>query len=192
MACGIAFVLALLVWAVVASVSQSPKRRNRKQIKEAELFFRRMATGGILSVPTSIVLDRDERASYCESVVLFEEKTSRAYVGMGTRIKGIYVGSGRSRSFAHLSKVDAGTLTLTNKKIVFIGHMESRVTDTKSITSVDRIAIDAFQLTTKGRSRNQIYTVQNPYIWVMLVKNLVSGLIHTVSKASTPPPLPNR
>ena len=55
-------------------------------------------------------------------------------------------------------------LTLTTKRLVFTGWMESRVVNIKDIVSVEPFA-DAIEISTAKRAKRQVYMVGNPIIW---------------------------
>jgi hypothetical protein len=81
-----------------------------------------------------------------------------------------------------LKKIDSGTLTLTNKRLVFTGSMESRVASIKDIVSLQPLA-DAIEVGTGKKAKRQIYLVHNPLIWTMVVGYVAKGkLSATVSK----------
>jgi len=101
-------------------------------------------------------------------------------------VKGIYIGGGESSSVQGLKQVDSGTLTLTTKRLVFTGSMESRVVNIKDILSVEQLP-DAIEVSTGKKAKLQIYSVHNPVIWTMLVRTVVKGgLSATVIKPVDP------
>ena len=65
-------------------------------------------------------------------------------------MKGVYIGGGQSSSVQGLKKIDSGTLTLTTKRLVFTGSMESRVVSIKDIVSVEPLP-DGIEVTTGRR-----------------------------------------
>jgi hypothetical protein len=52
-------------------------------------------------------------------------------------------------------------LTLTTKRLVFTGSMESRVVNVKDIVSAEPLA-DAIQITASKKAKRQVYLVHNP------------------------------
>ncbi len=123
---------------------------------------------------TPVLLREDEVAILNESCELMEAKGTRLYGGAGTRIKGIYVGGGASRSFDSLSGIDSGTLTLTNQRIVFAGSMQSRLAELKQIVSLKGFS-DAIEIASGKNSKSQVYVVNNPILWEGAIKLIISG-----------------
>ena len=69
-------------------------------------------------------------------------------------MKGIYIGGGASSSVQGLKQIDSGTVTLTTKRLVFTGSMESRVVSIKDIVSVQWLR-DAIEVSYKeGKAAN--------------------------------------
>ena len=106
---------------------------------------------------------------------LIEARATRVHSGGGVRVmKGVYIGAGQSSSVQGLKKIDSGTLTLTTKRLVFTGSMESRVVSIKDIVSVEPLP-DAIEVSTGKRAKRQIYSVHNPVIWTTLVRTVAKG-----------------
>src|SRR5437667_10704969 len=87
---------------------------------EAKEFFDKMVATGKITVPDDIpvVLGTDETALLHEPSKLIEARATRVYAGAGTRVQGIYIGGGESKSVQSLKELDSGTLTLTTKRLV--------------------------------------------------------------------------
>jgi hypothetical protein len=79
-----------------------------------------------------------------------------------SRARGFYVHGGQSQSVQDFERIDSGSLTLTNKRLVFDGSMESRVVDLNKIVSAEVAASDSIQITTNGRMKDSTFTVHNP------------------------------
>jgi transcription elongation factor Elf1 len=73
-----------------------------------------------------------------------------------------------------LKELDSGTLTLTTKRLVFNGSMESRVTNLKDIVSVENFT-DAIEVSTARKAKLQVYRGRNPMLWRALLKTVSSG-----------------
>jgi hypothetical protein len=69
-----------------------------------------------------------------------------------------------------MKELDSGTLTLTTKRLVFTGLMESRVVKIGDIVSVQTMA-DAIEVSIANRAKRQVYLVRNPIIWGGLLRN---------------------
>ncbi len=164
------------VWQSTVAAFKSPRAVSQAKLQaEAKEFFDKLITTGKISGPdTPIVLGRDETALLHEPSKLIEARATRVYAGGGTRVKGIYIGGGESSSVQSLKQLDSGTLTLTTKRLVFSGSMESRVANLKDIVSVEPFA-DAIQVSTGKKAKRQVYLVRNPIIWATLIRMAIKG-----------------
>src|SRR5262245_26240718 len=133
-------------------------------------FFDKIQAGKFTPPDTPLVLGADETAVLNEPSKLIEARATRVYAGGGTRVQGIYVGGGESSSVQALKELDSGTLTLTTKRLVFTGSMESRVSNVKDIVSVENWA-DAIEISTAKKAKRQVYVVRNPLIWGALLRS---------------------
>ena len=140
-------VIAILVTAIIAIVAVvSAKRRREKRaslLKQARDFVATVQQNRALpTVTTDIILKPGESAFYSTPSVLYETRAVRHYQAghTGFRIaKGVYVGgtSGRSVSTQQWAKLDAGRLTITNKRLVFVGRKEDRTIPLNKVVSVE-------------------------------------------------------
>ena len=173
----VGLVLLVVVPVVIIAIKKA-KRISREQLSaEAKEFFEKLLTTGKLSTPDNIplVLGADEAALLHEPSKLIEARATRVYSGGGVRVmKGVYIGGGRSSSVQGLKQIDSGTLTLTTKRLVFTGSMESRAASIKDIVSVEPLP-DGIEVTTGKKAKRQIYSVYNPIIWSMLVRYVAEG-----------------
>ena len=94
----------------------------------------------------------------------------------GLRVmKGFYIGktSGKSESQEELKSIDTGSLTLTNKRLVFNGSSNSR-----NILIPKIIAVNSFRhsilISSESRQKNMTFTVTNPLIWEFTIKLISS------------------
>lgn len=176
----------LLVAGVVFAVINASKKAKVVQLQaEAKEFIDKVVTTGKITVLDGIpvVLGTDETALLHEPSKLIEARATRVYAGAGTRVRGIYIGGGQSRSVQSLKELDSGTLTLTTKRLVFTGSMESRVVNIKDIVSVEPFA-DAIEISSGKKAKRQVYVVRNPIIWVTLIRSVISGALKvTATKA---------
>jgi hypothetical protein len=141
---------------------------------EAGVFLGRVAAEGLKTVWTDLVLGAGEHALLVDAATLYETRSYRIYAGAGTSIKGVHVGGGRSWSEEELRRIDAGTLVLTNKRLVFDGGVENRAIKLSDIVSAAPLA-DAIEVSTQKRGKSLIFTVPNPLIWAPIVKAVASG-----------------
>jgi hypothetical protein len=181
---GVVLVVGLVL--AVINATKKPKRLSKEQAAqlqaEAMELGHRIETGQFTPPDTPLILGKDEIALLNESSRLLEARATRLYAGGGTRVKGIYIGGGQSTSVQSLKELDSGTLTLTTKRLVFTGSMESRAANVKDIVSVEPAA-DAIQVSTK-RAKRQVYLVRNPIIWTALLTTVTKG---GISLKKTPP-----
>ena len=166
-----------LAFAVI-NASRKPKPLSPEKLAEqkAEVmdFLEKLNTAKFTPPDTPLVLAADEVALLHEPSKLIEARATRIYAGGGTRVHGIYIGGGQSSSVQNLKELDSGTLTLTTKRLVFTGSMESRVANIKDIVSVQNFA-DAIEISTARKAKRQVYLVHNPLLWVANVRTAVSG-----------------
>ncbi len=140
-------VIAILVTGIIATVAavDAKKRREKREllVKQAQEFIDGVKQKLTLPVvSTDIMLKPDEKAVYSSSSVLYETRAVREYraVHSGVRVaKGVYIGgtSGRSLSTQQWAKLDTGCLTITNKRVVFVGTKEERAFPLDKVISVD-------------------------------------------------------
>lgn len=150
-----------------------PEELNRLQT-EADVFFKNLSAGNIVQPDVPIILESDEKAVLNEPSTLTEARATRVYGGAGTSIKGVHFGGGESRSFQSLKQIDSGTLTITTRRLIFTGTMESRVTKAKDIVSA-KAWDDAIEVSSQKRMKSSIYSVRNPLIWSRVVQMAAKG-----------------
>jgi DNA-directed RNA polymerase subunit RPC12/RpoP len=127
-------------------------------------------------------LGTDEIPLLHEPSKLIEARATRVYAGAGTSMQGIYVGGGQSTSVQSLKELDSGTLTLTTKRLIFTGSMESRVVNVKDVVSVNFFA-DAIEISTVRKAKRQVYLVRNPMMWGSLLLTVAKGGLSFSKKA---------
>lgn len=116
-------------WVIIGRRRANSERAEHIQTltQEAQAFFSRIERTGKLTGPaTRLLLSEGERALLEEPSSLYESRAYRLYGGGGTRVGRFYVGGGVSESQQRLKQIDEGTVTLTNRRIVFDGGMENR------------------------------------------------------------------
>ena len=180
----------LVVGLIFAAINATKKPKPLSQEKLAQLkaeateFFDKIEAGKITPPHTPLVLGTDETALLHEPSKLIEARATRVYAGGGTRVRGIYVGGGESTSLQSLKELDSGTLTLTTKRLVFTGSMESRVVNIKDIVSVEPFGADAIAVSTGKRVKRQVYVVRNPIIWSTFIPTLIKGAVRPLTKSA--------
>src|SRR6266516_1646495 len=124
---GVVWLVGLAFAAINATKRPKPISQEKLAQLQAEAteFFGDIEAGKITPPDTPLVLGTDETALLHEPSKLIEARATRVYAGGGTRVQGIYIGGGESKSVQALKQLDSGMLTLTNKRLVFTGSMES-------------------------------------------------------------------
>jgi hypothetical protein len=149
--------------------------------REAESYFQRLSTEGGTAVQSSLIMSEGEYALLSDDATLFETRSYRVHAGGGTRIKGIYVGGGASDSRQAIREIGAGTLVLTNRRLVFDGSTENRTIKLTDILSASPM-LDAIEVSTQKRQKSMIFAVPNPLIWAPMIQHAASG--HIAPKAA--------
>ena len=185
----IGFVLVVWLLYTVINAIKTPKRVSQEKLNQLgaeakEWFDKFYATKKLTEPDTRVVTGADEQALLDEPSKLFEARATRVYAGGGTRVEGIYIGGGESSSFQSLKELDSGALTLTTKRLVFTGSMESRVVNIKDIVSIDAFAADSIVVSTGRKAKRQVYTVRNPIIWATLIRSIATGAISPLAKSA--------
>jgi len=171
-------IIIVVVALMVAMTIMQGKRVSPEAVQQnavaAEGWLKSIQNGTFTPPNTPVLLREKETAILNESCQLMEAKGTRIYGGVGTRIKGIRVGGGASQSFDSLSRIDSGTLTLTNQRVVFTGNMQSRLAELNKIVSLKSFS-DAIEIASGKTSKSQVYVVENPILWERVIKLIISG-----------------
>ena len=175
----ILLVIAILVAAIAAivAVARAKQRSERKALllKEYHEFAANVQQSCALpTMPTNIILKPDERAFYSTRSILYETRAVRQYQAAhsGVRVaKGVYIGgtSGRSISSQQWSKLDTGLLTITNKRLVFVGGREDRTVPLNKVVSVNA-NLSQIVLSVEGRQKAMVFDVPNPLIASAIIR----------------------
>lgn len=178
-------VLTITGIAVLVAVMAGVRRRTRmrraserlEHMSQAAQEYLDQLSRGTRPVPvqTAVFLPPDEVAVLVEpQSTLMEPRALRVYGGAGTRIGGIYVGGGVSESHQRLRTIASGELVLTTRRIVFDGDLESRAVKLTDVLSVQPW-VDAIEVSTSRRQKNQFYSVQNPILWAEMIRRVAAG-----------------
>jgi len=175
---GILFVT-ILVTGIIATVAvvNAKKRREKRAllVKQAQEFIDGVKQKLTLPVvSTDIMLKPGENAVYSSPSVLYETRAVREYhaVHSGVRVaKGVYIGgtSGRSLSTQQWAKLDTGCLTITNKRVVFVGTKEERAFPLDKVISVDP-NLTAIVVSVEGRQKAMAFEVGNSLIVMTIIR----------------------
>jgi hypothetical protein len=148
------------------------KKQERKQalIIAATAFLNDIKQSGALRpVATPLLLDSGEYAFVADHAKLIETRAVRKSTGggLGLRVaKGVYLGrsAGQSESHQEYRLIDEGTLTLTNKRLIFSGSKENRTIPLSKLVSIKNL-LDGFEVGVDGKAKGSTFTVPNAYIW---------------------------
>ena len=145
---------------------------DRKQMEaDIEYWLDELRAGNIPEFPTpaspDIILKKNEKIILnADNIALLEPRSVRAthgtYGGPSFRIaKGVYFRLGafnaQSESHEELREIDRGSLTLTNKRLIFSGSKRTVSIDIRKIVSVNPYR-DAITIRREGRERIQYFT----------------------------------
>ena len=171
----IVLLVAILVTIVAVANANARKQKRALLVKQAQEFIEEVKQKLTLPVvPTDIVLKPDETAFYSSPSALHETRAVREYhaAHAGARVaKGVYVGgtSGRSLSTQQWAKLDTGRLTITNKRLVFVGKKEQRAFSLDKVISVDP-NLTAVVVSVEGRQKAMAFEAANPLIVMTIVR----------------------
>jgi len=131
------------------------------------------------TVSTDVFLKAGESAFYDCPSSLYETRAVRQYQAghVGFRVaKGVWVGGtqGQSVSNQEWSKIDDGTLTITNIRMIFNGTQGSRNIVLNKIISVQSF-LDGLEVAVENRQKNLMLTAPNPYIAAGIIRVLHEG-----------------
>jgi len=127
----------------------------------------------LTKIQPSVFLDAGETAFLEESSVLFETRAVRKSTGAGIGfrvMKGVHVGGyqGQSESHQEMKSLDSGNLIITNKKLIFRGSKENRAIPLSKIMGL-KMYSDAIEIASSSRQKGSTFSVNNPYIWNVVV-----------------------
>ena len=170
--------ISLILWGWNAQKKHT-ERLKQALLKEAESYVKKIFDAKALDLtPTNIIIKEDEIAFLECNSTLLETRSVRYYESgrVGLRVaKRLYVGSssGTSHSQEELKHIDAGTLTLTNKRLVFTGLTNSRNIPISKLIAVNYF-MDSIKVTTETRQKSLVFTVPNSLIWTFAIKIVAS------------------
>ena len=141
---------------------------------EAEEWTKSITEHGLLSVESSIILKADKVAYYEAPSALYETCEVRYSTGGGLAFRvanGVYLGGGGARSLSgqEWTQLDAGTLTVTNKRFVFNGAKADRVVPLERIVSANSASLSQVKVTDEGHQKSMVFDAANPVILANIV-----------------------
>ncbi len=124
----------------------------------------------------NIILQKGEKAHWYSPARLMEERAVRHTYGGAVRImQGVYVGGRRGESHGEMRVIDAGSLLLTNKRLIFKGGMRSFEHKLNKIISVEEYK-NAIGIGVSNRQKAQYFIVDEPHKWAVFTKLAVENL----------------
>jgi len=161
---------------VLVSAMKAVRRRKHRArlIAEAHQFLESARRDRALQpVPARILLKPGETAFYSAPSILYETRAVRHYQSgsVGFRVaKGIYVGGskGRSISSQEWSQIDAGTLTITNKRLIFDGGGADRTVALNKVLSAES-RMDGVEVSAESRQKSMVFAAENPLILATVI-----------------------
>lgn len=170
---GGACLLLLVVVAILMIASAARKRRRHAQdnairCQNYDKWHAWVAEHGKLpNVSCNIILKEGEIAHHCERAALIEPKSVRTtdFGGVSTGGKGIRIGGGRAISESHdeWREISRGTLTITNRRIVYDGDRHNRSVDIADVLSV-QANVDSAAISCASREKTMIFSGVNGQI----------------------------
>jgi hypothetical protein len=169
-----ALLISALLW------RQNEERKRIESLKEtllheANIYVKKILDAKSLEpIPSRIILKSNEVAFLECNSTLLETRSVRYFQsnGAGIRVaKRLYFGSrsGKSYNQDELKHIDAGTLTLTNKRLVFNGSGNDRNIPIQKILAVN-LFVDAIRISVETRQKSIVLMVPNPLVWATTIK----------------------
>jgi hypothetical protein len=171
------FIILVVAAIVVVAVVRAMQQRQRRALlfKQARDWAATVQQSHALPiVAADIILKPGEAAFYSTPSALYETRAVRHYQSghTGFRVaKGVWVGgtSGRSVSTQEWTRLDAGSLIITNKRLVFNGQKEERTVPLSKIVAVHNSLADV-QVAVEGRQKAMAFGVANPLIASLIIR----------------------
>jgi hypothetical protein len=146
------------------------EKRHQWMIQNGQEFIDKVKSDKSLPIANStLFLSGDEKAILEERVSFSTPRSVsvRGGGGVGIRVaKGVYAGgyAGQSESHKEWRTIDVGTLTLTSKRVVFVGGKENRNLALDKILSVQN-SPNEIHISAQGKDNELGFTVTNPFVW---------------------------
>ncbi|MHC1625939.1 MAG: hypothetical protein ACXQTG_02760 [Methanoculleaceae archaeon] len=159
-------------WKRIAQGSLPGEKQREIDIKNMLAQVRRGDIPWVCTDPSPVILKRGERAVLKIPDVKLKEprKVRRTYgggAGPSFRIaRGVYLRAGtfgaRSESHEEIKEIDSGTLTLTNRRLVFTGGRRTVTIRLNKIVAMEPVN-DGITINREGKQRTEYYTGLDRY-----------------------------
>src|SRR5207302_6520212 len=149
-----------------------PRRTMESQAAETIVFFQGVDQNrGFEPIPINdLQLSADEVCVFTAGARLRQMRPHRYSVGGSVRVmKGVYVGQRQYESKDSFDVVDAGTLYVTNKRLIFTGVKSTLSTAFKDLVSLD-FHSDGLFLHSAKRQKASFIEFSGPLLVTMIVK----------------------
>gem|GEM_PF-6329711 len=190
----VSFLLIIVVVAVLAyQAKNKPANYSRSEAdslrNQAEESLGRLGEEGIATLSNVPILLRDgETAFLTEASDLFELETIYLTGGITTSNGSITGGVARSTPVEQMTKMDSGSLTLTNRRIAFVGKDRTRDFELSKILDV-KVQGNCVVIGGGSEGKNSLFSVKNPYFWESYIRKLLRG-DQPGNKGTPGPPAP--
>ena len=182
-----------LIWLIIYLVKKAkkPEREAKKQklVDDAHNFLQHIQEHhSVPTIDTQIFLEKGEKAIlHSDSTNLNETRAVRRSSGSfgSVRVaKGISLGGygGSSASSQEWTRIDYGSLTVTNKRIVFSGSKETRDLKIAKIVSASVTSVPftgpQLEINVSNRKKGMTFEIgkqQNHHIWSAVFQLLQQG-----------------
>ena len=172
----IGFIL-IVVAALITAGQESEKRKAKyaaAQNKAADFVKDIIESGGLTPIPSPSRLEEGEVCYYSEHACLLEARPVSEYNSSSVGVKmtrNISVRSTKGKSVSHdrIQIVDNGTLSVTNRRIIFMGTRGQRSFALSSIMANSRIG-HVVEITSSERENKMLFAIENGRIFSFVLK----------------------
>jgi hypothetical protein len=158
----------IAIWLGVRKSQRKKAEELSRNKKEIENYIENIKINKKLeTISTNLFLEKNENAFLEDDVSISETRAVRYSTGSGAGVrvmKGVTVGgySGKSSSTQEWTVIDHGTLTVTNKKLVFRGIKENRQIPINKIIGLE-IVSDGISVA--SNKKTMMFSVSQPVKW---------------------------
>jgi len=191
-------ILVAIVLLVVGSVfwaknnAEQERQTLERQDAIAESYVAQAnRNGGLPAVDTNVMLKRGEAAFYSAPTALHETRAVRHNVAGhgGVRVaRGVWIGGTRGKAESHQEwrRIDDGSLTVTNQRIIFDGRKTNRAVPLDKLISFD-IGIGEVEISASNRQKSMVFTAGEQASVLGSIIKICSNSINAGAPYSPPP-----
>ncbi len=164
------FVVPISLWVVVR------RKRLKRLLAESNTYMEQARKDQALpTVPSNLML-KSESAFYSAEVDLYETVTVSQYEDDSVKYDlfkrwDVKVKHRRARLVhkQQLTRIDSGTLTITDQRFIFDGRDTDRKFELSEIISVDA-TLDGLEVSSKTQEQNMILKADNPFLLAEIIR----------------------